>query len=68
MPRRFIKLEIYADDKYCSNDCPAMSGDAKHCYAFRFGFAPTDLVWDKTRSHNGNLRLEECKKAEIKKR
>ncbi len=61
MPR-YLKVDILADEKYCSNSCRFMSGDATECQLFG-----ETLTWDSARKTNGNLRTEQCKNAEIKR-
>jgi hypothetical protein len=57
---RLVALEVIATVKHCSNDCPHMSLDAKHCNAFG-----KDLRWDDKRVVNGNRRLHACLRAEL---
>lgn len=56
--RRFIRLEIIANGRYCNNDCEFMSSDAKLCRLFG------SLGWDRRKKHNGNVRPAACRWAE----
>lgn len=63
MMPRYLKVPVLATTTHCSNDCGFMRGDAKHCRLF-----DEELTWDAERKFHGNLRLEQCKNLEIKKR
>lgn len=70
MKRRMVSLVVIGSVKYCSNDCPGMSGSPLtfvegtstqfHCYYF-----DERLVWDPKRETHGNLRPQKCSQSEL---
>jgi len=60
MAKRRIAVFIEANGRYCNNDCPFMSNDAKRCKAF-----DEPLFWKTGKLTNGNIRLDKCRRAEL---
>jgi hypothetical protein len=59
--KKVLAIAIEANGRYCSNDCQFMSNDAKRCELFQ-----GDLTWNHRKKTNGNHRLDDCKRTEIK--